>query len=106
MVFSMIYEEFQRQLGKAGLTVKEFSELVGMNRNSISNYAKRPTVPTHLAIISTLMGEMAERGIDFRQALAALAVSPKKPRGLGKRHRMANSSDTGVSSRGKGGKHE
>ena len=35
----MMYEEFLRQLGKAGLTVKEFAQLIRMNRVSISNLA-------------------------------------------------------------------
>lgn len=77
----MTYKEFQRQLGKAGLSVKEFSELIGMNRNSISNYARQSSVPSHLAIIASLMGEMTEQGIDFRPIVASIEVSPKKARG-------------------------
>ncbi|MCK7598214.1 XRE family transcriptional regulator [Microbulbifer sp. CAU 1566] len=77
----MTYKEFTRQLGKAGLSVTEFSELVGMNRNSISNYAQRPDVPSHLAIIATLMGEMAEKEIDFRGVIEGIDVKPKKARG-------------------------
>lgn len=79
----MTYKEFQRQLGKAGLSVKEFSELIGMNRNSITNYARQEIVPSHLAIIVSLMGEMADQGIDFRPVVARIEVSPKKARGAG-----------------------
>nr|WP_228575121.1 XRE family transcriptional regulator [Halomonas sp.] len=104
----MTYKEFLRQLGKAGLTVKEFSELVGMNRNSVSNYAGRTSVPTHLAVISKLMGEMAEQGIDFRQTLEGLEAVPKKPRGASKHRRLADVQDRseGTVRRTKGGQDE
>ena len=77
----MTYEEFLRQLGKAGLTVKEFAKLVRMNRVSVSNNAKKGQVPSHLAVIATLMGEMAERGIDYREPLSRIEIEPKKARG-------------------------
>ncbi|WP_089686886.1 DNA-binding protein [Billgrantia gudaonensis] len=104
----MTYEEFLRQLGKAGLTVKEFSELVGMNRNSVSNYAGWSSIPTHLAVISKLMGEMAEQGIDFRQALAGLETVPKKPRGASRKRHLAGTQDRGdgTMSRTKGAQDE
>lgn len=84
----MTYEEFQRQLGKAGLTIKAFAELVKMNRVSLSNYAKQGEVPSHLAVIAVLLGEMADQGIDFRRVLARISISPKKPRGNGRRGRF------------------
>jgi hypothetical protein len=77
----MTYDEFLRQLGKAGLTVKEFAQLVRMNRVSISNNAKKGQVPSHLAVIAALMGEMAERGIDYRAALSRIEIAPRKPKG-------------------------
>ena len=77
----MTYTEFQRQLGKAGLSIKEFSDLIGMNRNSVSNYANQTTIPSHLAIIASLMGEMADKGIDFRAVVSKIEVTPKKARG-------------------------
>ena len=79
----MNYEEFQRQLGKAGLTLSQFAELVKMNRISLSNYAKRGCVPSHLAIIASLLGEMAEQNLDYRSVLAKIDISTKKPRGAG-----------------------
>ena len=36
----MPYEEFHRLIGKAGLSIKEFAELLGMRPNSITNYNK------------------------------------------------------------------
>lgn len=84
----MTYEEFQRQLGKAGLSVKEFAQLVRMNRVSISNNAKKGQVPSHLAVIACLMGEMAERGIDYREALSRIDIEPKKARGAAAKGRF------------------
>ncbi len=40
-------------------------------------------MPTHLAIIATLLGEMAERRIDFKNILASIEISPKRARGAG-----------------------
>lgn len=79
----MDYEEFRRQLGKAGLTAKDFAELVKLNCNSITNYAQCGVVPSHLAVISALLGEMAERKIDFRDVLSRIEIAPNKPRGAG-----------------------
>jgi len=80
----MTYDEFLRHLGKAGLTLRQFAELVKMNRVSVSNYGKKGEVPSHLAVISALMGEMAERKIDYREVLSRIDIAPKKPRGAGK----------------------
>jgi hypothetical protein len=77
----MKYDEFQRHVGKAGLTIKEFAQLIRMNRVTISNLAKKGEVPAHLAIIACLMGEMADRGLDFRRALESLDITPRKARG-------------------------
>lgn len=80
----MTYDEFLRHLGKAGLTLRQFAELVKMNRVSVSNYGKKGEVPSHLAVISALMGEMAERKIDYREVLSRIDITSKKPRGAGK----------------------
>jgi hypothetical protein len=79
----MDYEEFQRQIGKAGLTIREFADLVKMNRISISNYGQKGEVPSHLAVIAALLGEMAERKINYRDVLSRIEILPKKPRGAG-----------------------
>jgi len=77
----MTYEEFRRQLGKAGLTSKQFADLVKLNCNSVTNYATQGEVPSHWAIVAVLMGEMAERKIDFKSILETIDISPKKVRG-------------------------
>ena len=77
----MHYDEFQRQLGKAGLNNREFAELLKMNRNSITNYAKAGVVPAHLAVIAALLGAMAHKQVEFRPILENLDIDQKKPRG-------------------------
>jgi hypothetical protein len=77
----MTYEEFRRQLGKAGLSAKQFADLVKLNPNSITNYAKDGAVPSLWAIVSLLMGEMADCGLDFRGVLNTAVIEPKKIRG-------------------------
>jgi len=52
-----------------------------MNPNSVTNYAKSGEVPSHLAVIAALLGEMAERKIDFRTVLSKIEIEHKKPRG-------------------------
>ena len=79
----MTYDEFQRQIGKAGLTIRQFAELVKMNRISLSNYSKKGEVPSHLAVIAALLGEMAERKINYREALSKIEIVQKRPRGAG-----------------------
>jgi hypothetical protein len=61
--------------------VREFAKLVRMNRVSISNNAKKGQVPSHLAVIAWLMGEMAENGINYRDALSRIDIEPRKARG-------------------------
>lgn len=77
----MTYQEFQRHIGKAGLTLREFAELIRMNRVSISNLSKKGEVPSHLAVIACLLGEMAERKIEFRPLIAGIGLEPKRARG-------------------------
>lgn len=89
----MTYEEFQRHVGKAGLTLTEFAGIVRMNRVSISNLSQKGEVPGHLAIIASLLGEMAEQKVEFRTVLSRIDVKPKRRRGarsanFGKADRM------------------
>jgi len=80
----MTYEEFQRQIGKAGLSKRKFAELIKMNPNSLTNYARAGEVPAHLAIISVLLGALAENQIDYFKILKVIEIEPKKPRGARK----------------------
>lgn len=77
----MSYEEFISELGKAGLTVRGFADLVGMRANSVSNNAKRGEVPSHLAIIAALLAELRLNGLPFEQVFTRIDLNKKKPRG-------------------------
>ncbi len=68
----MDYNEFQRHIGKAGLKLKEFADLMQMNNTSLSNYRKKGEVPRHLAIIAVLIGDMADCGKDYRALIARI----------------------------------
>lgn len=61
----MPYTEFQRLVGKAGLSIKEFAALLDMKPNSITNYSKQGMVPTHIAVIVALISTMKDEGLDF-----------------------------------------
>lgn len=80
---AMTYDEFQRQVYKAGLSLLEFAEMTKMNRISLSNQKKKGVVPSHWAVTAVLIAEMAERKIDFREILSKIEIEPKKPRGAG-----------------------
>lgn len=80
----MTYGAFLAELGKAGLTVRAFADLIGMNRNSVSNYARAGEVPRHLALIAALFAEMNVQGMDFQAVAGRVDMAPKKPRGTAK----------------------
>ncbi|WMD19144.1 XRE family transcriptional regulator [Achromobacter seleniivolatilans] len=84
----MTYTEFLAELGKAGLTVRAFAKLIGMNRNSVSNYAGAGEVPGHLAVIAALLAEMSVQGLAFHDVLARIDLTPKRPRGAAKAGRF------------------
>jgi DNA (cytosine-5)-methyltransferase 1 len=75
------YESFLNVLENSGLTVRKFAELLSMNHVSLSNYSKKGEVPTHIAIIASLMNELVENKIDLHQALLKLKIPHKMPRG-------------------------
>ena len=70
----MDYQEFRRHIGKAGLTIKEYSALIDVRPGSISNYAKKVEVPRVHAVIAVLLGEAADRGVNFREVLARFGL--------------------------------
>lgn len=70
----MKYAEFRRHLGKAGLSINEFAALIESHPNSISNYAKKDAVPTVYAALAVLMGDAADRGLNFRDVLSRFGV--------------------------------
>lgn len=72
----MDYAEFRRHLGKAGLTVNAFADYVGVKPNSVSNYARKGGVPRNYALLAVLMGDAADRGVDFAAVLRRFDVFP------------------------------
>lgn len=90
----MTYDEFQRQIGKAGLTIREFADLIKMHRNSVTNYSKLGEVPSHLAVIAALLGAMADEKVNFRSVLDGIEIEPKKPRGGGVKGRFGTCKQT------------
>ncbi|WP_232844035.1 regulatory phage cox family protein [Allopontixanthobacter sediminis] len=83
--WAMPYADFLTELTRAGLTVRGFADLVGMNPNSITNYARQGELPVHLAFIAVLVAELAVHRLDYRNAMAKVPLAPKKPRGGARR---------------------
>ena len=90
----MTYEEFRRQIGKAGLTNTAFADLVKINRNSITNFKKDGEVPVHWAIVAVLMAEMADGKLDFKEPLSKIEIESKKVRGTAAKGRFGGSKQT------------
>lgn len=78
----MDYQEFQQNIKEAGLSIADLARLLRQHRNSITNYSHLGgDVPSHLAVISVLMRELARNGIQFHSLLAELDIKPKAARG-------------------------
>jgi hypothetical protein len=86
---AVTYDDFIVELNKAGLTVRRFADLMGMQPNSISNNKKKGEVPDHLAVIASLAAEMSAHEIDFEPIFHRLEPSRKKPRGASKPGKFA-----------------
>lgn len=78
----MSYDEFLQHLEKAGLTISTFSELLGMNRHTLYNRRKLGWMPTHIAVIAALLGEMGSKGLNYQAVLAPLGIERKPARGV------------------------
>ena len=77
----MTYKQFISELGKAGISVRGFADLLEMRPNSVSNNARRGEVPSHLAIIAALVAELHIHGISYGPIFSRLNLTKKKPRG-------------------------
>jgi len=76
----MDYEEFTRNVRKAGLTLKEFAHLIKTNPNSITNLSKKEQMPKNLAIIAVLLGEMVDKGLEYKSLFEKMNLEPQKAR--------------------------
>ena len=90
----MPYAAFLEELRKAKLSVRAFAELIGMNPNSISNYARTGEVPTHLALIAVLVVGINEIGGDYRRIMSRVERVRKQPRGSARRGRFGGGRQT------------
>lgn len=77
----MNYQEFKRQMGKAGLLNREFATLIGVHEKTISNMAKKNKVPNHMAALVVLMGLLADKHISFENELRQLNLKKAGSRG-------------------------
>jgi hypothetical protein len=78
------YVDFVAELDRAALTIRAFAGLVGMQPNSISNYASNGEVPTHLALIAALLAELKQNGISSDAPIARVGPLAKRARGRAK----------------------
>lgn len=72
----MVYSEFRRHLGKAGMTINDFASFLCVRPASVSNYSKLGSVPRAYGIIVILLGESADRGVNNAQLLASFGITP------------------------------
>jgi hypothetical protein len=82
----MDYSEFLQNIKEAGLSVTDLARILRRHRNSISNYSHLGGVPSHLAVISVLMRELARNDLPFADLLAQLDLKPKAARGKPRRN--------------------
>jgi len=73
----VLYGEFRRHLGKAGMTINDFAAYLGVRPASVSNYSKLGSVPRNYAIIAILLGDTADRGVNVRELLGGFGVFPQ-----------------------------
>lgn len=90
----MTYDDFLGELNKAGLSVKRFADLMGMQPNSVSNNKKRGEIPIHLALIASLLAEMSACQIDYEHVMARVQPVKKRPRGAAIDGRFAGDKQT------------
>ncbi len=76
----MEYKELVRNIGKAGLNVKEFAELLKAKPNSITNLKSKGKVPKNLAIIAVLLGELVDKDISYQRLFDKLNLEEQKAR--------------------------
>jgi hypothetical protein len=74
----MQYDVFKRTLKEARVPVKTLAAVLGIQPTSITNYkGSRGEVPRHIAVVATLLRELASHGIPVETALEAY-LSPQR----------------------------
>ena len=75
------YDAFQTELRMAGLSSRAFARLLKLNPNSITNYKTVGEVPSHLAVIVSLIRALKDAGHDYEAAIARVPIEKKAARG-------------------------
>jgi hypothetical protein len=78
----MKYDAFCEELRQAGLSGRAFARLLKLNPNSITNYKARGEVPSHLAVIASLIRALYDAGIDYVGIIARVPIEKKAARGV------------------------
>lgn len=78
----MRYDSFQEELKLAGLSGRAFARLLKLNPNSITNYKSVGEVPSHLAVIASLIHAMKDAGLDYETTIARVPIEKKAARGI------------------------
>jgi hypothetical protein len=55
------YQEFKRQVNKAGLQINEFAALIDVHATSLSKYSNEDEVPPKYAVLAVLLGDVVDR---------------------------------------------
>lgn len=76
----MNYEELKRNIRKAGLDIKDFAELIKVNPNSITNLKSKEKMPKNIAVIAVLLGEMVDKGLEYKHLFEKLDLEEQKAR--------------------------
>lgn len=76
----MNYEELTRNIAKAGLDIKQFAELIRANPNSITNLKSKEKIPKNIVVIAVLLGEMADKGLEYKYLFEKLDLEEQKAR--------------------------
>lgn len=78
----MKYDAFQEDLRRTGLSIRGLARLLKLNPNSITNYKAIGEVPSHLAVIVSLIRAMREAGVDYEAAISRVPMEKKAARGI------------------------
>ena len=76
----MNYVEFVRNIGKAGLNMKEFASLIKAKPNSLTNLKTKDVIPKNLAIIAVLLGELVDKKMPYIHLFEHLEIEEQKAR--------------------------
>jgi len=74
----MEYNEFVRHINKAGLSIKDFAGLIKVQPKTITNLSKKNEIPKHLIIIAVLLGEIVDKGLDYKYLFEKMNLSYQK----------------------------